>query len=143
LMVLLRNMGCTEEAAQLEGVHPRSTDLVREGIPASSSGASMEQSRAVAGSWSIMLPACPGCQQTTEIIKSGKNRSGSQRFHCRTCQLYFTPRPSVRQPDQARKAEALALAEQGMSYRHIARQLGVHHQTVGAWISTHGAHGGE
>jgi transposase-like protein len=29
-----------------------------------------------------------------------------------------------------------------MSYRHIARQLGVHHQTVGAWISTHGAHGG-
>jgi transposase len=33
--------------------------------------------------------------------------------------------------------------EQGMSYRHIARQLCVHHQTVGAWIRTHGAHGGE
>jgi transposase-like protein len=103
----------------------------------------MEQSAAMAGAWRSVLPVCPQCQQTTEILKSGKNRSGSQRFRCRACQLYFTPQPSIREPDQARKAEALALAEQGMSHRHIARQLGVHHQTVGAWISPHGAHGAE
>jgi transposase-like protein len=78
-----------------------------------------------------------------EIIKSGKNRSGSQRFRCRACQLYFTPQPSIWEPDQARKAQALALAEQGMSYRRIARQLGVHHQTVSAWISPHGTHSAE
>jgi len=51
--------------------------------------------------------------------------------------LYFTPQPSIQHPDQVRKAQALALVEQGMSYRRIARQLGVHHQTVSAWISTH------
>jgi tetratricopeptide (TPR) repeat protein/transcriptional regulator with XRE-family HTH domain len=143
LIALLQSMGSTEEAAQLERAQPRSTDLLREGTPASSMGGSMEQSAAVAGTWSSVLPACPGCQQTGEVLKSGKNRSGSQRFRCRTCQLYFTPQPSIQQPDQARKARALALAEQGMSYRHIARQLGVHHQTVSAWISTHGAHGAE
>src|SRR3954465_7795501 len=86
-----------------------------------------------------VLPACPQCQQTTEVIKSGKNRSGSQRFRCRACQLYFTPQPGMRKPDQARKAEVLALAKQGISYRRIARQLGVHHQTVSAWISTPGS----
>ena len=103
----------------------------------------MEQSAAVISAGDDVLPACPHCQQTTEIIKSGKNRSGSQRFRCRACQLYFTPQPSIREPDQVRKAEALALAKQGLSYRRIARQLGVHHQTVGVWISTHGAHGAE
>ena len=103
----------------------------------------MEQSAAVTGAWSSVLPACPRCHQVGEILKSGKNRSGSQRFRCCTCQLYFTPQPSIREPDQARKAQALALAEKGMSYRHIARKLGVHHQTVSAWISTHGAHGAE
>src|SRR5258708_28070591 len=106
-------------------------------------GGSMEHSVAVAGKWSSVLPACPQCQQTAGVLKSGKNRSGSQRFRCRVCQLYFTPQPSIREPDQARKAEALALAEQGKSNRHIARQLGVHHQTVGTWISTQGARGAE
>jgi transposase-like protein len=98
----------------------------------------MEQRAAGSSAEDGVLPACPECQQTTEVIKSGKNRSGSQRFRCRACQLYFTPGPSVRQPNQSRKTEALALAEQGMSYRHIARQLGVHHQTVSIWVSSPG-----
>ncbi|GCF11469.1 FxSxx-COOH system tetratricopeptide repeat protein [Dictyobacter arantiisoli] len=138
LMALLRRMGCTQEAAQLEGVQPGATDLLRERTSASR-GVSMEQSTAVAGAWSSVLPACPGCQLTAEVLKSGKNRSGSQRFRCRRCQLYFTPQPGTRQPDQARKAQALALAGQGMSYRRIARQLGVHHRTVSAWINVHGS----
>ena len=139
LIALLRSMGSTEEAAQLERAQPRLIDLLSERTPAGSIGGTIEQSAVVAGTWSSDLPVCPQCQQTTEIIKSGKNRSGSQRFLCRTCQLYFTPQPGSRQPDQARKAQALALAEQGMSYRQIARQLGVHHQTVSAWINPHGA----
>ena len=141
LIALLQTMGCTEEAAQLDGTQPGSVDLLRE-VTLDNSGRSIEQSAARASAWRSVLPECPQCHQMGEIIKSGKNRSGSQRFRCLACQLYFTPLPSIREPDQARKAEALALAEQGMSYRHIARQLGVHHQTVGAWISTHGAHGG-
>jgi tetratricopeptide (TPR) repeat protein/transposase-like protein/transcriptional regulator with XRE-family HTH domain len=132
LHAVLVVMEQTEEAAQ-----PRSTDLLREDAPASSSmGISVEQSAAVADAWSSVHPACPQCRQTGEVLKSGKNRSGSQRFRCRACQLYFTPEPMSREADQVRKAQALALAEQGMSYRRIARQLGVHHQTVSAWISS-------
>jgi tetratricopeptide (TPR) repeat protein/transposase-like protein/transcriptional regulator with XRE-family HTH domain len=134
LIALLQTMGCTEEAAQLEGVQSRSVDLPREGAVERSR--SVEQSATMASVWSSVLPVCPQCHLMGEVIKSGKNRSGSQRFRCCACQLYFTPGPSVRQPDQSRKAEALALAEQGMSYRRIARQLGVHHQTVSAWISS-------
>jgi tetratricopeptide (TPR) repeat protein/transcriptional regulator with XRE-family HTH domain len=130
LMALLRSMGNTREAAQLE-----SSDLPKEEAP---TNLATEQSEVEVGLWSGSLPACPRCQQTTEVLKSGKNRSGSQRFRCRACQLYFTPAPGVRQPDQSRKAEALALAEQGMSYRRIASLLGVHHQTVSAWVSSPG-----
>jgi tetratricopeptide (TPR) repeat protein/transcriptional regulator with XRE-family HTH domain len=139
-IALLQTMGRTASSVQLDGSQPRSVELLREVTP-DKSGLSMEQSAAMAGARKGVLPECPQCHHTREIIKSGKNRSGSQRFRCRACLLYFTPQPSIRQPDQARKAEALALAEQGMSYRHIARKLGVHHQTVGAWISTYDAHG--
>jgi tetratricopeptide (TPR) repeat protein/transcriptional regulator with XRE-family HTH domain len=142
LIALLQTMGCTEEAAQLEQAQPKFVDLLRE-VTLDKSSLSMEQNAAMASMWSNLLPACPKCHQTAEIIKSGKNRSGSQRFRCRACQLYFTSQPSIRQPDPARKAQALALVEQGMSYRHIARQLGVHHQTVSAWISTYGVHEAE
>ena len=138
LIALLRRMGLgrTQEIAQLEGAQPGATDLLREGTSASSMGVSQEQSVAATGVWDNILPACPQCQRMGEVRKSGKNRSGSQRFRCQRCQLYFTPGSSVRQPDQSRKAEALTLAEQGMSYRRIARQLGVHHQTVSAWVSS-------
>jgi tetratricopeptide (TPR) repeat protein/transcriptional regulator with XRE-family HTH domain len=142
LIALLQTMGCTEEAAQLDGAPPRSVDLLREET-LDRSDRSMDQIEGISSTWNSVLPVCPQCHRIEEIIRSGKNRSGSQRFRCRACQLYFTPQPSIRQPDQARIAEAIALAEQGMSQRHIARQLGVHHQTVGAWINTHGARGGE
>ena len=141
LMALLQEMDCVEEAAQLDGVHLSSVDLQKEVTPASSMGETMKESAMIASR--SVLPACPQCHQVGEIIKSGKNRSGSQRFRCCVCQLYFTPQPSVQQPNQAHKAEALVLAEQGLSYRRIASLLGVHHQTVSAWISTPGASGAE
>jgi tetratricopeptide (TPR) repeat protein/transposase-like protein/transcriptional regulator with XRE-family HTH domain len=140
LIALLQTIGCTEEAAQLDGAPPRSVDLPREET-LDRSDRSMDQIAGTSSTWESVLPVCPQCHRMEEIIKSGKNRSGSQRFRCRACHLYFTPQPNIRQPEQMRKAEALALAEHGMSYRHIARQLGVHHQTVSAWISAHGERG--
>jgi tetratricopeptide (TPR) repeat protein len=87
--------------------------------------------------------ACPQCHQTAAVLKSGKNRAGSQRFRCRACHLYFTPEPFPRHPDEVRQAVALVMAIQGMSFRSIARQLGVHHQTVSAWIGTGDTHGAD
>lgn len=143
LVALLVRLDRTEQTAQLERAQPGSADLPKEETSTNRREMAMEQSDVEAGAWSRSLPACPHCQQTTAMIKSGKNRSGSQRFLCRACQLYFTPQPGLRKPDQVRKAEALALAKQGISYRRIARQLGVHHQTVSVWISTPGTSGGE
>ncbi|HTK08855.1 MAG TPA: tetratricopeptide repeat protein [Ktedonobacteraceae bacterium] len=139
LEALLSDMGRAEEARQLEGTQPETMNPLRERTFTSS----REGSTVVAHVTGDVLPACPQCQQTTAVLKSGKNRSGSLRFHCRVCRLYFTPQPGMRKPDQVRKAEALALAKQGISYRRIARQLGVHHQTVSAWISTPGTSGAE
>ncbi|GLV54265.1 tetratricopeptide repeat protein [Dictyobacter sp. S3.2.2.5] len=143
LAALLDRLDRPEHATQLQRSQPGSTDLSKEETSTNRREMAMEQSNMKAGTWSRSLPACPHCQLTTEIIKSGKNRSGSQRFHCRACQLSFTPQPSMRKPDQVRKTEALVLAKQGISYRRIASLLGVHHQTVSAWISTPGTSGAE
>ena len=62
LIALLRSMGSTEEAAQLERAQPRATDLPREETLVSSMRKAMEQSAAMAGTWSSVLPACPQCQ---------------------------------------------------------------------------------
>ncbi|GHO96431.1 hypothetical protein KSF_064790 [Reticulibacter mediterranei] len=129
----------TEEAAvQNGGQASKSNDLPQEALPADRKSASQEKQATESSAEEDLVPACPQCQQTDEVLKGGKNRSGTQRFRCRACHLYFTPQPSIRQPDQTRKAQALALAQQGMSYRRIARDLGVHHQTVSGWISPHG-----
>lgn len=105
-----------------------------------SSHESLARDRTLADTSEGMHIACPRCHQTTNVLKSGKNRAGSQRFRCRACQWYFTPEPIARQPDHVRRSEALRLAKQGMSYRSIARQLGMHHQTVSAWIGISGMH---
>ncbi|HEY0757615.1 MAG TPA: tetratricopeptide repeat protein [Ktedonobacteraceae bacterium] len=140
LLALLETMGDTAATLQA-GVQARSIDLLSESTPDRNGRSPMEQSAKSADVWDSVLPACPQCHQIDEIVKSGKNRSGSQRFRCRACQLYFTPQPAIHEPDPLRKAEALALAEKGMSYRHIARQLGTHHQTISAWLGTDGAQG--
>lgn len=68
------------------------------------------------------------------------NRNGTQRYRCRRCKRYFTPKSEIKRrttqistEDQRR---AVTLHLQGRSLRAIARQIGVHHQTVGRWIAT-------
>lgn len=131
----------TEEAAQVNGAHaPVSAALLGKATRANTRRISEEHSTTLTGASAHVRIACPQCHQIAGVVKSGMNRAGSQRFRCRNCRLYFTPVPIPRHPDQVRIAEALSLAKQGMSYRSIARQLGVHHQTVSAWISTRDAH---
>lgn len=54
-----------------------------------------------------------------------------------TCQRYFTPQPKPKGYDPALKAQALKLCLEGMSFRAIGRQLGVHYQSVVNWLNTH------
>jgi transposase-like protein len=136
LITLSQTIGSIQEATQLKGIKSAFVDTMREGVTGRS--CSVEQGVVVAGVGSCVPPVCPQCDQRDEVIKSGKNRSGSQRFRCRACRLYFTPQWATREPDLGRKSEALALVEQDMSYRRIACQLGVHHQTVIAWLRTPG-----
>jgi transposase-like protein len=58
-------------------------------------------------------------------------------MRCEQCQRYFTP---VRKPqghDPTLREQALKLCLEGMSFRGIGRQLGVHHQSVANWLNAH------
>ena len=83
-------------------------------------------------------PPCPSCKQDHHVIKSGLNRTGSQRYRCQACRHYFTPVPKPEGYDLALRKHALQLYLEGTSFRAIGRLLGVHHQSVSNWV-THAA----
>lgn len=78
---------------------------------------------------------CPYCQQDQDVIKSGLNRTGSQRYRCQGCCRYFTPDPKPEGYDLALRKHALQLYLEGTSFRAIGRLLGVHHQSVSNWVT--------
>lgn len=95
----------------------------------------MEKSTDRDGKYHSDLPCCPSCQNNNTVVKSGINRSGSLRFRCHGCHRYFTPQQASRRGVSALKEQAVLLAKQGKSYRFIARQLGVSHPTIRAWVT--------
>jgi tetratricopeptide (TPR) repeat protein/transcriptional regulator with XRE-family HTH domain len=94
----------------------------------------VEKNEEMDGAIRRVRPSCPHCQSNSAVVKSGTNHSGSQRFRCQCCQHYFTPQSAPHGYERTRKKQAVLLAEQGKSYRFIARQLGVNHRTIRAWI---------
>jgi transposase-like protein len=82
-----------------------------------------------------VMSQCPHCRDTENQIKSGLNRTGSQRFACKLCQRTYTPEPNpLGYTDDVRK-QALRLYIEGNSFRRIARLLAVNHQSVINWIN--------
>ena len=80
---------------------------------------------------------CPYCHATTKQVKNGKNDSGSQRYQCGVCQRRYTPEPNEHgYPDGVRQ-QAVKLSADGVSFRRIARHLGVDHGTVMNWVKAH------
>lgn len=79
-------------------------------------------------------PRCPHCSSETAVIKSGKNRSGTQRFLCRSCVHSFTPDARQQGLAPSLREQAVVLNARGSSTRAIARTLGVDHQTVRRWL---------
>lgn len=76
--------------------------------------------------------ACKRCQ-SKDFVKSGKLR-GDQRYLCKSCGYHFTDTPPRGKPE-AMKALAVLLYGMGaMSYRMIARVLGVSQVSVYQWI---------
>ncbi|HEY7348793.1 MAG TPA: helix-turn-helix domain-containing protein [Ktedonobacterales bacterium] len=80
-------------------------------------------------------PPCPSCHQDESVIKSGLNRTGSQRYRCQACRRYFTPDPKPEGYDLALRKRALQLYLEGTSLRAIGRLLGIHHQSVSNWVT--------
>ena len=80
---------------------------------------------------------CPNCQITIRQVKAGENASGSQRYLCKICRRKYTLQqtPRLYSADYHEKAIQMYLAV--MSFRAIARQMGVNHQTVINWIKNY------
>lgn len=84
------------------------------------------------------MEPCLHCQSTI-IVKIGRNRSGSQRFRCRTCGRRFTPQPRPRGYPAELHQRAVQLYLEGTNLRRIGRLLSVDHHTVINWLAAHAA----
>jgi len=68
-------------------------------------------------------------------VKSGFNRTGSQRLQCQSCHRQYTPEPNpLGYADKTREA-ALKLYLEGNGFRRIGRLLSVNHQSVANWVN--------
>ncbi len=83
------------------------------------------------------MQKCRYCWQEDYCIKSGLNRNGTQRYRCRLCKRYFTAISERKRASHELQTRAVRLYLDGLSLRAVARLLGVHHQTVGRWVSSH------
>ena len=63
---------------------------------------------------------CPYCRSAERQVKSGFNRSGSQRLQCRTCRRQYTPAPLPLGYDDKTREAALKLYLEGDGFRHRA-----------------------
>ena len=78
--------------------------------------------------------SCPQCGHTHSFNKAGRNPSGSQSYRCGQCNRKFTPKPQRNGYPHAMREQAIARFLAGESFRAIARDLQVNHQTVSNWI---------
>lgn len=81
---------------------------------------------------STITHACPRCN-SNNIIKNGRNVSGSQQYRCKDCGSggVLEPKASYTEADRDRY---LSLINEGMSMRGITRQFGVSLPTLIRWV---------
>ncbi len=84
-----------------------------------------------------MKKICLDCQNQSEQIKSGRNRSGTQRFKCRGCGKTTTPEPSGRGYSEEMREKAVRMYVEGNNFRRIGRLLNVNHQSVVNWVNVY------
>jgi len=81
------------------------------------------------------MQQCPYCHSTERQVKSGFNRTGTQRLQCQSCRRQYTPRPNPLGYDDKTRAAALKLYLEGNGFRRIGRLLSVNHQSVANWVN--------
>ena len=80
---------------------------------------------------------CPKCDKQTRQIRSGYNRSGSQRYQCRHCGKKYTPSPKEKGHPKEVRIKAIRMYIDGLNFRRIGRLLNVHHQSVINWVNAY------
>ena len=68
-------------------------------------------------------------------MKSGFNRTGSQRLQCQACRRQYTPEPLPLGYNDQTREQALKLYLEGNGLRRIGRLLSVNHQSVANWVN--------
>jgi len=75
--------------------------------------------------------ACPHCE-STDIIRFGKNESGSPRLRCKACGKTWSPVPKSRALSAETEAAIVRALGERTSQRGIARTFKVSRETVRA-----------
>ena len=77
---------------------------------------------------------CPKCGESTNQIKVGTNRSGTQRCKCNVCNITYTLEPkSIAYPEEVR-AKAIKTYYSGVSGRGVGNLFGFSKANVYNWI---------
>jgi len=85
----------------------------------------------------IVKRQCPYCGRADSLIKSGRNRSGTQRYKC-VCGRTHTRQRRRNTSDLTHLAAAL-LHRAGYSLREVSSVLSLSHQAVKLWSEQYGS----
>ena len=79
-------------------------------------------------------PCCASCESTS-IVKSGHNSSGTQQYLCKACGAHRVLVAKGPATDPARKAMVLRAVEvERLGLRAAERVFGVARQTIARWL---------
>ncbi len=77
---------------------------------------------------------CPKCGQMENQVKSGYNRSGTQRCYCKECGVYYTVEPKKREYSEETKEQAIKTFYSGVSGRGVGNLFNMNKSNVYNWI---------
>lgn len=78
---------------------------------------------------------CRECN-STNIVKNGTNKCGSQQYHCHDCGVYRVLEPK-RQHSPEKKQTVLKAYLERPSLRGLTRIFGIARQTIARWLTQH------
>lgn len=84
-----------------------------------------------------MSQECQSCQSLEKQIKTGRNRSGTQRLMCRGCGRTYTPEAKKQGYAEEVREKAVRMYVEGNNFRRIGRLLSVTPQSVVNWVNAY------